>query len=69
MASPEDPLKKIDPKAFNVVLRFYNGNKAKARTWFTLPNPNMGGSSPIALIKAGRGHKVEAILFAFEKGY
>jgi len=50
-------LSQLDTTA-QVVFMFFRHEPWKAVLWFTTPNPNLGGATPMSLIKMGREHKV-----------
>jgi len=49
-------------KYFQMVVDFYQGDYAKAWSWFTSANPNLGGMSPLSLVKKRQEKKVMAFI-------
>lgn len=45
-------------KAFDLVFRFFEGDREKAMAWMTTPNPLLGHASPQQMILAGRSEQV-----------
>jgi len=50
----------IRDQAFGLVLEFFGWNWDRTELWFRMPNPLIGGLSPIAMILFGRADRLLA---------
>lgn len=61
MATKDRPKEERDADivaTWHLVVRFFMDDLAKALTWWSFPNPNLGNVSPAEMIELGREAKL-----------
>jgi Protein of unknown function (DUF2384) len=45
-------------KCYELIHKFFNGDKQKIMDWFSAPNPALGFLIPLQMVKSGRSPKL-----------
>lgn len=57
----QQPASNIE-KCYLLVNKYFDGNQEKIKTWFSTPNPLMGGVTPLHMLVIGRDAKLLATI-------
>lgn len=53
---------------FDKVKAYFNGDANRTWMWFNAPNSNLGGISPLEVMRVGRANKLAAYIDEARKG-